>query len=111
MAIDVAALLEPGVATAPVVGGQADLAELHRQLVNQSVRGAHWLEAAEVIATLSMALHNFPAADARTVNLVVASVIDELRGTIVSERGSWRFATARAWLDNLRIQARAAKTR
>jgi hypothetical protein len=94
---------------ASLVCGHNDLVEVHRDLLGAAFRGREYIEAATVVNTLSSILSGFPGADPRTVRMVMESVVTGLRrGPLAMVEHYRRFDEATGWLDNLRIQKRAA---
>lgn len=93
--------------------GQDDLGQVHRDLLEFADRGPEYLSAAELVSTLSGLLDAFPGADPRTVGSVMSNIVLGLRRGPYQrgENALTRFAQARGWLDQLRIQKRAARAR
>lgn len=106
--IDAAA--EPDFSVLALACGQDDLITVHRDLLEAADRGAEFLSAAVLVNTLSSLLAAFPGADPRTVGQVMTGIVLGLRRGPLQrgETGLSRFALAYGWLDQLRIQKRAA---
>jgi hypothetical protein len=104
---------EPDFSLPALACGQDDLCQVHRDLLEAADRGGEYLSAAVLVNSLSSLLDAFPGADPRMVGSVMAGIVLGLRlGPLQrGETGLTRFALAYGWLDQLRIQKRAAKAR
>lgn len=110
MSLDVLALVDADeiAALLPAPSTQAELLDLHRQLLTAAPeRGEQYRRAAMYISHLADELVLFDGADPRTVSCVLTSLIEGLRrGPLAPAEDLRRFDAVSGWLDHLRIESR-----
>lgn len=86
-----------------------DLPEFHAQLLSLADRGDYVARAAGIVSRLHETLVGFPAADPRSVTLVLRELIAGLRrGPLRPSEGDLtRFDVAEGWLANIRMHRRS----
>lgn len=96
-------------ALSSISGSHGDLCDVHRDLLEAAERGHEYIQAASLVDRLSVLLNQFPAADPRTVDLVITHIVLGLRrGPLRPLDAGRRFAEASGWVDHLWMQKRAA---
>lgn len=107
---DIMAVIDGSDTAAATPGDRIDLLAIHGQLLNAAHRGHHYLEAAQIVAALDVVAHRARGVRPDTIRQVLQQLVDGLRrGPLPSPADeNRRFAGARGWLQQAKMERRAA---